>query len=113
MQFFSEITHYFYPTSKYFVDPFPHSLLEAVQTGKTIIIPKIERDFKDGIDDIKDVINWYEEYNPIVGNTNKDQPLRAAVWKKFYEKVFSCNWEYKFDRNKYKNLYDFIQGEVL
>lgn len=114
VQFFSEITHYFYPTSRHFVDPFPHSVLEAVQTGKTIIFPKIERNFKDGIDDIKDVTEWYEtptsKFDP---DMNKNQPLRAKVWKNFYRKVFDCNWEYNFCRDKYKNLYQFIQGEVL
>jgi hypothetical protein len=113
VQFFSEITHYFYPTSKYFVDPFPHSVIEATQTGKTIIFPKIERNFKDGIDDIKDVITWHEKFTPNVNFVNRYQPLNATTWKKFYQKVFDCNFTYKFDRNKYKNLYQFIQGEVL
>ena len=112
VQFFSEISHYFYPTSKHFVDPFPHSVLEAVQAGRTIIFPKIERDFKDGIDDIKDVTYWHEKFNPFIDNMNKDMPLNSKTWKKFYHKVFNCNWEYNFDRNKYKNLYQFIQGEV-
>jgi hypothetical protein len=113
VQFFSDVSHYFYPTSKHFVDPFPHSVLEAVQAGRTIILPKIERDFKDGIDDLKDVIHWHEKFNPSMDNMNKDVPLSYKIWKKFYEKVFNCMWEYKFDRNTYKNLYDFIQGEVL
>ncbi len=114
VQFFSEITHYFYPTSRHFVDPFPHSVLEAVQTGKTIILPKIERDFKDGIDDLKDVITWYENWNPIMDNMNSDQPLTAAKWKKFYENtVFPNNWEFSFCRETYKDLSSFIQGFVL
>ena len=113
MQFFSYITHYFYPTSKFFIDPFPHSVLEAVQTGKTIIFPKIERNHKDGIDDIKDVITWHEKFNPSMDSMNKDQPLRAEVWKDFYKKIFDSNWEYSFCRDKYKNLAEFIQGEVI
>jgi hypothetical protein len=113
VQFFSEITHYFYPTSRYFVDPFPHSVLEAVQTGKTIIFPKIERTHKDGIDDLKDIIHWHENYYPMTDNLNKDQPLTASNFKNFYKKVFDCDWNYKISMNRYKNLYEWIQGEVL
>jgi len=113
VQFFSEITHYFYPTSKHFVDPFPHSVLEAVQCGKTIIFPKIERDFKDGIDDLKDVIHWHEDFNPFIDNLNKDQPLNSKTWKKFYQKVFDNNWEFDFCRDTYKDLSSFIQKFVL
>lgn len=113
VQFFSEITHYFYPTSKHFVDPFPHSVLEAVQCGKTIIFPKIERDFKDGIDDLKDVIHWHEKWNPMVDNMNKDMPLNSKTWKKFYQKVFDNNWEFDFCRDTYKDLSSFIQKFVL
>jgi hypothetical protein len=113
VQFFSDITHYFYPTSKHFVDPFPHSVLEAVQCGKTIIFPKIERDFKDGIDDLKDVIHWHEKWNPMVDNMNKDMPLNSKTWKKFYQKVFDNNWEFDFCRDTYKDLSSFIQKFVL
>ena len=113
VQFFSEVTHYFYPTSRYFVDPFPHSVLEAVQAGKTVVFPKIERNFKDGIDDIKDCINWTDKYKPGMLIVNKYQPLTAKVWKNFYHKVFDCTFTYNFCRKKYKNLSDFIQGEVI
>ena len=101
VQFFSEVTHYFYPTSRYFVDPFPHSVLEAIQTGKVVLFPKIERNFKDGIDDIKDTIGY--GYNP----------LQAKIWKPFYDKVFANDWQYSFDRKRYTNLCQFIEGEVL
>ena len=113
VQFFSYITHYFYPTSRYFVDPFPHSVLEAVQCGKKIIFPTIHRDFKDGIDDIKDCITWHKDYVPNTENDNKNHPLTAKTWAKFYKNVFDCRWEYNFCREKYKNLYQFIQGEVI
>jgi hypothetical protein len=113
VEFFSRVSHYFYPTSRFFVDPFPHSVLEATQAGRTIIFPKIERNHKDGIDDIKDVIHWHEKFNPSIDSMNKDQPLRAEVWKPFYQKVFDNNWEFNFCRDKYKNLSEFIQGEII
>ena len=116
IKFFSLISHYFYPTSKHFVDPFPHSVVEALQCGKKIIFPKIERDFKDGIDDIKDCIYWEESPNSFISdkpNLNKDHPFKAKLWKKFYYKAFDNNWEFEFDRDKYKTLFEFIKGEVL
>ena len=113
LEFFSEITHYFYPTSKRFVDPFPHSVLEAFQSGRIIILPKIDREFKDGIDDLKDVILWHEKYRSNLYPQNNNSPLTSQSWKKFYEKIFSNNWEFSFDRNKYKRFSDFVEGEVI
>jgi hypothetical protein len=116
VQFFSYITHYFYPTSKVFVDPFPHSVLEALQCGKKIIFPKIERNFKDGIDDIKDCIHWEETANNYISDKpdcNKNHPFKAKLWKKFYKKIFDHNWTYNLCRSKYNNMYQFIQQEVI
>jgi hypothetical protein len=116
VKFFSTITHYFYPTSKRFVDPFPHSVIEALQCGKTLIFPTIERTHKDGIDDIKDCIWWtninekFIEDHPAM---NQNHPFKAKLWKKFYHKVFENNWEFGFDRNKYKSMYDFVKNEVI
>ncbi|MBY8999671.1 MAG: hypothetical protein KGD64_02030 [Candidatus Heimdallarchaeota archaeon] len=112
-EFFSRITHYFYPTSGYFVDPFPHSVLEAVQTGKQIIFPKIDRPHKDGIDDIKDCIVWHKEFNQDIYLDNSNQPMTAENFRKFYQMIFDNNWEYDFNRDKYNRMIDWIVGEVL
>jgi hypothetical protein len=53
--FFSMCTHYFYMKSSLVEDPFPHTLLQACQVGCSILLPKTERTWKDGIDDILDV----------------------------------------------------------
>ena len=53
--FFSKCTHYFYMKSLVTEDPWPHTLLQACQVGCTILLPKTERTWKDGIDDILDV----------------------------------------------------------
>lgn len=108
VQFFSYITHYIYPTSKHFVDPFPHSVVEAVQSGKTIIFPKIERNFKDGIDDIKDVIVWQEKFNH-ERNVDKHHPFKAKLWNGFYHDVFENNWEFQFDRRSIKTFDKFVE----
>jgi hypothetical protein len=112
-EFFKSITHYFYPTSRHFVDPFPHSALEAVQTGKQIIFPEIQREHKDGIDEIKDVIKWHEKFNTKIYHDNSKQPLTAENFSRYYKMIFENNWEYSFDRNKYKNMADWIEGEIL
>lgn len=108
VQFWSYVTHYVYPTSKYFIDPFPHSVVEAVQCGKTIIFPTIERDFKDGIDDIKDVIRWETSFKHQT-NINKHHPFKAKLWHGFYKDVFDSNWEFKFDRNSIKTFDKFVE----
>ena len=112
-EFFSRITDYFYPTSRHFVDPFPHSVLEAVQAGKQIIFPKIDRPHKDGIDDIKDCINWHEDFNPDVNLDNKCQLLTASNFRNYYQRIFDNNWEHRFERGKYNRMIDWIVGEVL
>jgi hypothetical protein len=111
VQFFSSITHYFYPTSKYFTDPFPHSILEAVQAGCQIVLPKIERTHKDGIDDLKDCIKWHEKFDPDKILDNSDCILTASNFSKFYQKVFENNFEYRLDR-KYKRWSDWIEHEI-
>lgn len=59
--FWEGCSHYFYHRPIDFQDPFPHTLLEAVQSGHRIIStvnPK--RDFSDGIDDILSCIDSYD-----------------------------------------------------
>jgi len=111
VQFFGSITHYFYPTSKHFTDPFPHSILEAVQAGCQIVLPEIERTHKDGIDDLKDCIKWHDRFDDKILD-NSDCILTASNFKNFYKKVFDNNFEYKLDR-KYKRWGDWIEHEVL
>lgn len=112
-EFFKTITHYFYPTSSYFVDPFPHSVLEATQSGKQIIFPKIKRDHKDGIDDIKDCIKWHDKFEPNKILDNRDQPLTSSNFRNYYHRIFDNNWEHIFERSKYKTMLDWVEGEVL
>ncbi len=92
-KFFEKITHFVYPASRAFIDPFPTSLCEAVQARKEIIIPEIQgRSHKDGIDDIRDAI-WYDR-----------DILDFKNFEKFYHQVFENNFEHSFDRSKYRNF---------
>jgi len=112
-EFFSNISHYIYPSSKQFQDPFPNSVLEAVQTGAQIVFPEISnRNHKDGIDDIKDCIKWHKTFNSDVEYDNSECILNNSNFKKFYLNLFNNNFEYTFDRNKYKYFSDWIEGAV-
>jgi hypothetical protein len=111
-EFFNNITHYIYPTSS-FVDPFPHSLLEAVQAGKQIVIPTTDRDFKDGIDDIKEIIKWHPKLNLDKYYDNSNCSLTFSNFRKFYKKVIENDFNYEFNREKYTNFSDWLNGEVL
>jgi len=100
-EFFSNITHYVYPMSNKFVDPFPTSLYEAIQYKKEVIIPKLDRSFKDGIDDIIDCI---------------EDDISLLDWenfRSFYNKIFESGFVYKLDRIWYIGMNDWIKGEVL
>jgi len=113
-EFFSNISHYIYPASKYFQDPFPNSVLEAAQTGAQIIFPTIQgRNHLDGIDDIKDCIKWHKEFNPDVEYDNSKCILTDQTFRKFYLRLFDNNFEYSFDRSRYKYFSDWIEREVM
>lgn len=112
--FFENITHFVYPQTKEQEDMFPHCLLEAVHTGKQIVLPVIEgRKFKDGIDDIKEFIGWHEELNFNVDIDNSECPLTFSNFKKFYERTIENNFEYHLDRDKYKTFKDWFEREVI
>lgn len=90
-KFFEKITHFVYPASKVFVDPFPTSLCEAIQAGKEIIIPEIQgRKHKDGVDDLCDALCYDRKL------------LDFKNFEKFYHQLFKNDFEYSFDRSKYK-----------
>jgi hypothetical protein len=106
--FFKTISHYVYPASGEYIDPFPTSLCEAVQAGKQIIIPEAgRRRFRDGIDDIKDCIDYHTDFNPNV----KYQPglyFDFDNFKDFYLMLFENDFEFSFDRDKYNSYLDLL-----
>lgn len=113
-EFFSNITHYVYPKSAWFQDPFPNTLLEAVQCNKQISLPNIiGRKHRDGIDDISEVINYQFEFYPGELIDNVSNPLRFKNFKNFYINLFENNFEYRFDRQKYKSFGKWLEKEIL
>ena len=114
IHFFNNITHYVMPKSVSYVDPFPHTLLEAVQSGKQIIIPTIgHRNHKDGIDDIQDCIQWHDDFYPDKFLDNSHCLLTFNNFKRFYQDVIQNNFEYSFDKRKYNNMAEWILEEII
>jgi hypothetical protein len=114
IDFFSNITHYIYPKSAWFQDPFPNSLLEAVQCNKQIVLPNIiGRNHKDGIDDIAEIINYQFHFDPNITVDNSQNPLIFSNFKKFYLTLFENNFEYRLDRQKYKSFRMWLENEIL
>lgn len=114
VEFFNKITHYVMPKSIAYKDPFPHTLLEAVQTGKQIIIPSLgHRNFKDGIDDIQDFIAWHEDYRPQIKYDNSKCFLKFENFKQFYRNIIDNGFEYSFDKRKYHSMVEWMMEEVI
>lgn len=92
--FWKSCSHYFYYRPATFEDPFPHTLLEAIQSNHRIISPKsYRRQFNDGIDDLLSVVDEYDEkfVSGVVGPTC--QKLSAGYWKKFMRLLVENDFE--------------------
>jgi len=114
IEFFKKVTHYIYPKSKQFQDPFPHTLIEAIQSDCQIICPEVfGRNHKDGIDDICEVTRHHNKLILDYKLDNINTIFSSKVFKKFFLKVFDNNFEHILDRTKYKYFSDWIEGEVL
>lgn len=62
--FWKSCSHYFYYRCSDIEDPFPHTLLEAIQSKHRIISPiDIRRTHRDGIDDLLSFIDYDVDFN--------------------------------------------------
>lgn len=61
--FFSRVTHYFYWKSRWHDDVWPHTLLQAAQMHCVLVVPKSDRGWRDGIDDILDTCYNIQDFN--------------------------------------------------
>lgn len=107
VEFFNNVTHYVYSMSNVF-DPWPTTLQEAVNANKQIIILEQKRNFKDGIDDICENIKYHKVLNPEIYYNNVNSIINKWNYDKFYTEVFVNNFEYYFERNKYKYISDWL-----
>lgn len=86
--FWRSCSHYFYYRPATFEDPFPHTVLEAIQSNHRIISPKNpRRHFNDGIDDLLSVVEDYDD-KFISGRVGPDcQRLSSRYWEKFMQLI--------------------------
>ena len=114
--FFNSITHYLCPMSAEYEDPFPNMLMEAVQTNKQIICPRVEgRNHQDGIDDILSLLSggWHMNLRNLEKNyINKNHGLTSANFYNFNKKIFEGDWENQLEYNKYRSFYDWCSCEL-
>ena len=88
--FWSRCSHYFYYRCSDEIDPFPHTLLEAIQSQHTIISPiDPRRDFSDGIDDLLSFIPFYTEFNDDVDSYSLNGLDASKYWMNIMENVVS------------------------
>lgn len=112
--FFNLITHYLCPMSGEKKDPFPNMLMEAVQTNKQIICPKLKtRNHNDGIDDI---LSMLLSYHIDLKNLEKEYQninvFTSDYFQSFYKTIFENNWNNFLDYKKYKTFYDWCSKEI-
>ena len=113
-EFFKYITHYLHLVSNDFIDPFPNTVLEAVQCNKQIIFyGNDKRKFRDGIDDLKDIVLFHNDFYPDKIYDNSKHPLRLCNFNKFYLRLFDNNFEYSFNRLRYNSFKEWIEEEIM
>jgi hypothetical protein len=100
-KFWSNITTYIYPISTKYVDPFPTSIVEAIQTGKRVLTPSLGiRKYKDGIDDCIEVMKY-------------DSSLfNFSLYESFYTNLFNTGMNNYINRYKYKCIIDYLLSIV-
>ena len=94
-EFWKLTSHYYYYRCSDFIDPFPHTLLEAIQSNHRIISPiSNKRNFVDGIDDLLSCIDFDIKFEP--EKTGKPcKILTSDYWKKYMYQLISSNFEYQ------------------
>lgn len=112
-EFFSKITHFVYFHSEW-LDPFPHTLLEAVNLGLQVIIPNKGRpaDLKDGIHDILDVADVHSKLDLNKTYDNSKCLLTFENLKPWYDEVFT-HYSHSLPRNNHQTLLEFLEAQVL
>jgi hypothetical protein len=114
VDFFNHITHYYFPKSAMFIDPFPNALLEALQCGKQIICPTLPaRNHVDGIDDI---LSCVSNYHTTLSDVYSDKcyatttGLTSENFSIFYQHLLDQDWCY--DMRPSATLYDWCVNHL-
>lgn len=92
-EFFSSLTHYYMPMSSMMQDPWPNTLVEAVNSEAQIIVDLVDRDFEDGIDDILGCIDYHTDLTDKYYD-NSNSVLMMPNWLNYYKYLGDNNFEY-------------------
>lgn len=90
-EFWKSCSHYFYFRPSDEIDPFPHTLLEAIQSRHQIISPmNPSRSFKDGVDDLLSCIKFNQAFD--IKNDSFElgeycEALSRDVWTPYLEEI--------------------------
>lgn len=111
VEFWNNVTHYVYSESNVY-DPYPTTLQEAVNLNKQIVILEQQRNFKDGITDIEEIIDYHKNKIDLdVRYDNADCILNNWKYDKFYNEVFNNDFIYNFDRDKYDTFEEWLEKQ--
>ena len=107
--FFDHITHYFYFKSNIILDPFPHTLLEAVLRHCTIVVPENKRSMNDGIDDILSLLgsNYISKIENNFLDKEYDINLDLTPIINYQKSIVESNFTLMPDKS-WKTLYDLM-----
>lgn len=96
-EFWKSCSHYFYFRPSDCIDPFPHTLLEAIQSRHQIISPmNLSRSFKDGVDDLLSCIEFKTRFNPLTESADlaeECQELSYGVWKPYLDELVQTKFK--------------------
>jgi len=112
VEFFDNVTHYLYFKSNEAQDPYPSSLMEAIQSGCQIIVPNNIRYFKDGIDDILSTIKYHTELNYEIFDNSKT-PLNSS-FQNYTKELIKRGFLYTHynELKNYKNFNEWLEKEL-
>ena len=104
--FWKSCSHYFYYQPSDFEDPFPHTLLEAIQSGHRIISYKdINRTFYDGVDDLLSCIEYDDKFFPS-RRGEKCDALESSLWKNYLTHIVESHFQLAQNSFDCRLLYD-------
>lgn len=109
-EFFSSITHYVFPKSLQFIDPWPTTLEEAVRCNKQIIILPNKRNFVDGIDDIETCIKYHTGIDDKIYD-NSQCSINKFDFDKYYDYVIDK--KFQIEDNYFNNNYNTFNEWII
>jgi len=87
-------------------------MLEAIDANVQLVVPRQERVFSDGVDDILSCVKFHENINDIDIYDNSDTILKAKHFKKFYSTLLEQEFHNPLKRSQYSHFYDWCVDQI-